>query len=39
MTIGIAFALTALLNIYTYRIPSRKLAIQLFNYNEETTTS
>lgn len=39
MTIGIAFSLTALLNIYTYLIPSRKLAAQLLNYNQETTTS
>lgn len=39
MTAGIGFALLFLLNVYTYRIPSRKLAIQLFNYNQETTTS
>lgn len=37
MTTGIAFALVALLNVYTFRLPSRKLAAQLLN--QETTTS
>lgn len=37
MTTGVGFALFVLLNVYTYLIPSRKLALALLNYQETTT--